>query len=270
MKILECRTIREQELLKLKKNMHKKTTLAVIQIGFFKENEIYLKAKRKLALELGIELIEFQYDKDSDKEEIISKIIELNSDKEVTGIMIQKPILSKFDYQEFTNYIDYRKDVDGITKINQERLQKKDNCIIPCTVRAILMMLNNYKILIEKRKIAIIGKSELVGMPLYYILKDDHEVILCDSKTVNLKEVLKEVDVIISAIGRAHYFDESYFQEAQIIIDVGTNYLDGKLVGDVDFEKVKENVSMITPVPGGIGVLTPICLFLNLTEMVSG
>ena len=266
MQILECKNIREKELLKLKQSINSKLTLAVIQIGYFQENDIYLRSKRKLAQNLGIELIEINYNESTPKEEIIEKILELNENLDITGIMIQKPILKKFDYQELVNYMYYKKDVDGVTKENQERLLKGKSCMIPCTARAVLKVLEEYNILLKNRKIVIIGKSNLVGIPLYQILRKDNQVTLCDSKTENLKEIMKNAEIIISAIGKAKYFTDEYFKEGQIVMDVGTNDLDGRIVGDVDFESVKNIVSMITPVPGGVGQLTPIYLFWNLIE----
>lgn len=265
MKVLECKSIKEKEIIKLKQTIKEKLTLVVIQIGEFKENDIYLKNKRKLALELGVDLIEIKYQESSSKEEIINNILEFNSNENITGIMIQKPILNKFDYQELVNYIEYKKDVDGVTKINQERLNNKQSCLIPCTARAVLKTLEEYQISLENKKIAIIGKSNLVGIPLYHILKDKNEVILCDSKTETLEEKLKQSYIIITAIGKSNFFDDSYFNEGQIIIDVGTNYQNGKIVGDVNINSIEKEVS-ITPVPGGVGQLTPIYLFWNLLE----
>ena len=265
MQILECKSIREQEIIKLKQNLTEKITLVVIQIGEFKENDLYLKNKKKLALELDIELIEIKYNNDNTKEEIINKILELNLDKNITGIMIQKPILPNFNYQELVDYIVYEKDIDGVSKINQERLKENKKCIIPCTTKAVLQVFDYYSINLENKKIAIIGKSNLVGLPLYYILKDKSKVTLCDSKTENLKEKLSQNEIIISAIGKANYFNDNYFKDEQIIIDVGTNYQDGKLVGDIDFNSIRKDI-LITPVPGGVGQLTPIYLFWNLLE----
>lgn len=265
MQILECRSIKEKELIKLKQNIKTKLSLAVIQIGEFKENALYLKSKKKLALDLGVELIEIEYNKTNTKEEIINKIIELNLDENVIGIIIQKPILSNFDYQELVDYIDYRKDIDGVTKTNQERLVDGKSCLVPCTARAVLKVLEEYQISIKNRKIAIVGKSNLVGVPLYHILKDKNEVTLYDSKTNNLLEKLRQANIIITAIGKANFFDYSYFNEGQVIIDVGTNYKDGKLVGDVNINSIEKEVS-ITPVPGGVGQLTSIYLFWNLIE----
>lgn len=266
MQILECKYIKEKEILKLKELVKQNLTLAVIQIGNFKENDLYLRSKKRLAQELGIEIIEFLYQESNSKEEIIHKILELNLDNHINGIMIQKPILEKFDYQELVDYIVDRKDIDGVTTVNQERIKNNQEAIIPCTVRSVLKVLEEYQVSLKNRKIAIVGKSNLIGMPLYHILKRENHVILCDSKTENLKEKIKESEIVITAIGKANYFDETYFKDGQIVIDVGTNYINQTLVGDVYFESVKDIVSMITPVPGGIGQLTSIYLFWNLLE----
>lgn len=134
------------------------------------------------------------------------------------------------------------------------------------TVSAILKVFHEYKISLFNRKIVIIGKSNLVGKPLYHILNRNNEVLLCDSKTLDLASITRNADIVIIAIGKPNYFDSNYFRCGQIVIDVGTNYVDGKLVGDVDFNSVKDLVS-ITPVPGGVGQLTPICLFENLLDL---
>lgn len=262
MQLLTCKKIKEYELEKLKKiTIDKDLKLVIIKIGDFPENVVYLNSKKKLAELLDIEIIEYSHSEITSKEEIISKIKECNEDNKITGIMIQKPIIEKFNYQELVDYINPLKDVDGVTTYNQESIK-----IIPPTVRAILLLINNYNITLENKKIAIIGKSNLVGYPLYKLLKDKYHVTLCDSKTSDIKGIITASDIIITAIGRANYFTKDYFKDNQIIIDVGTNYLNGKLVGDVDLNNIDSNVS-ITPVPGGIGLLTPVCLFLNLLDM---
>ena len=264
MKILECRSIKEKEKLKLKQKIKNKLTLAVIQIGDFKENTIYFNSKKKLAMELGIELVEIRFSLENNEEEIINKIIELNNDDKITGIMIQKPILEQFDYNKLANYIDYRKDVDVVSNDGQQLLE---NGIIPCCAGSILKLFEYYDIDIINKKIAVIGKSKLVGLPIYNLLKTITQTILCDSNTKDLKDYISSCDIIITAIGKPNYFDKEYFNSNQIIIDVGTNYVNGKLVGDVNYEDVKDEVLMITPVPGGIGQLTPICLYENLVKL---
>lgn len=265
--ILECKKIKVQEKIKLKERIVEDVTLAIITIGKFSESEIYLKNKRKLAAELGIEILKLEYDNNHSKEEIIAEIKRLNEDSNITGIMIQKPILSKFFFQELVNYIDYRKDVEGLTTRNKDLLARGLSSIIPCTARAVLKVFEEYKIPLLNRKIAIIGKSDLVGMPLYHILKRDNLVTLCDSKTEDLKTITLGSDIVITSIGKANYFTKEYFRNGQVVIDVGTNYANGKLVGDVHFEEIRDLDIMITPVPGGIGQLTPIYLYSNLLEL---
>lgn len=265
MKVLECESIKKEEMAKLRENIASRLILVIIKIGKFIENDVYLKSLRKNSLDLGIELREIEYFKDDNSIDIISKIIELNEDENVVGIMIQKPIIDKFDYNELVNYIDYRKDIDGMTRINQLRLKNDKECLIPCTVSAIIKILDKYRIKINNKKICIIGKSNLVGKPLYEILKRTNQVILCNSKTDNLKAVIKNADIIITAIGKPNFFTDDYFINGQIIIDVGINVFEGKIVGDVDFSSLDKDV-FITPVPGGVGQLTPVCLFWNLVK----
>lgn len=264
--LLECRKMKEKMLEDLKVNIKENLTLAIIQIGDFTSNEVYLRSKRKLATLLNVSIKEFKYQEENTKEEIINKIKELNRDSSITAIMIQKPILKGFDYQELVDLIEEEKDIDGVGKKNQMKLKKGENAIIPCTCIAVLKVLEEYKISLYNRKIIIIGKSSLAGMPLYEILKRDNKVVLCDSKTENLLEKIKENDIVITGIGKPYYFQKNSFRENQVVIDIGTSYLDGKLVGDVDYKEV-ENIVSITPVPGGVGLLTPVCLFENLLKI---
>ena len=264
--LLECRKIKEKMLEDLKVNIKENLTLAIIQIGDFASNEVYLRSKRKLATLLNVSIKEFKYQEENTKEEIINKIKELNKDSSITAIMIQKPILKGFDYQELVDLIEEEKDIDGVSKKNQMKLKNGKNAIIPCTCIAVLRVLEEYKISLYNRKIIIIGKSSLAGMPLYEILKRDNKVVLCDSKTENLLEKIKENDIVITGIGKPYYFQKNSFRENQVVIDIGTSYLDGKLVGDVDYKEV-ENIVSITPVPGGVGLLTPVCLFENLLKI---
>ena len=267
--ILDCRNIKKQELLKLKMQNHPQITLVVITIGKFLESAIYLKNKKKLATDLNVKILELAYDDSHSKKEIMSRIMQLNKDSKITGIMIQKPILPSFSFQELIDCIDYWKDVEGLTTKNKKLLTSGVLNIVPCTARAVLKVLEEYQVLLVNRKIAIIGKSDLVGMPLYHILKKDNFVTLCDSKTENLREITINSDIVITAIGKANYFTKEYFRDGQVIIDVGTNYLDGNLVGDVNFKEVQELDVMITPVPGGVGQLTPVYLYSNLFQLDS-
>lgn len=261
--LLECRKMKEKMLQELKIKIKGNLTIAIIQIGNFDSNEVYLRSKRKIASILNVNILEFKYNSGSTKEEIIEKIKKLNHDSSITGIMIQKPILNNFNYQELIDLVEEEKDIEGVGKKNQIKLKNEENAIIPCTCLAVLKVLEEYRISLKNRKIMIIGKSNLVGIPLYEVLKKDNDVTLCDSKTEDLLEKIKENDIVITGIGKPHYFDENAFKKNQVVIDVGTSYCNGKLVGDVDYKKV-EDIVKITPVPGGVGLLTPVCLFENL------
>lgn len=270
--ILNCKQIKEEEKSKLKLEINKintKLTLAIIQIGYFEENNLYLRQKRNLAKELGIDIKNYYYDDTYKEEDIIMEIISLNNDNNITGIMIQKPIHENFNYQRLVNYIEPNKDIDGLTDINQENIIKSDRGLIPCTALSVLRIFDYYNINIENRKIAIIGKSPLVGKPLYNLLSKNNTVTLCDSKTTGIKEKIRENDLIIVAVGTPNFIKLDMIKENHIIIDVGTNYLNNQLVGDCDFNNIQNKVSMITPVPGGVGQLTPLYLFHNLIEAYS-
>ncbi len=263
MKVLECKSIREKEVQRLREEDISSLTLAIIQIGKYKENELYLKAKEKLAYELGVRILSILFDEESSREEIIKRIRILNQDPSIHGIMIQKPILPKFFYQELVDVIAPFKDVEGLSSYHQKRWESGKG-ILPCTALAVLKVLEEYHVSLFDKKIVLLGKSELVGLPLYERLKGNNEVILCDSKTENIREIVQSADIVVVAIGHAHYLTSKYFSSSQVIIDVGTNYLDGKLVGDVLTSSLSSFSVCVTPVPGGIGMLTPVYLFSNL------
>lgn len=263
MQILECKSIKNQEMTRLKTLPLQALTLAVVQIGEFEENTLYLRNKKRISEELNIKMQTIFFDEEEEEKEIINAIKELNEDPTITGIILQKPVSSKFSYTKLVEYIDPKKDIDGVTSQSKENWTTGTS-FIPCTARSVLKILDYYKISLHNKKIVILGTSDLAGLPLYQILKEKTTTILCNSKTENLKEVVQSADIVISAIGKANYLTKDYFKEGQVLIDVGTNYLDGHLVGDIKIEELEELQIQVTPVPGGVGALTPIYLFDNL------
>lgn len=263
--VLDCKCIKEQELTRLKKEISSPLTLAVIQIGKFKENELYLRNKEILAKNLGVCLFFYSFDDQNEKEEIIEQIKKLNKDPNINGMMIQKPILPNYCYQELVDFIDVRKDVDCVTSFNKKNW-KTTKGFLPCTTKSILKILNYYHITLENKKVTILGRSDLSTMPIYEIYKEKSDITLCNSKTENIKDKIKNSDIVISAIGKPCYFTKDYFREGQVIIDVGINFQDGKIVGDIDSSSLEESSYnlKITKVPGGVGMLTPLYLFDNL------
>lgn len=269
MQVIDGKIVKQHLLPKIKEkinNIEKQLKIAIIQVGEFSENELYLRQKRKMALELGVSLEEISFSSNVKKEEIISKINHLNEDKDINGIMLQSPIPSHLNFQELVNYIAITKDVDGLTDSNQQLLVENKG-IYPATVRGIIDLSEFYNIKLENKQIVIVGKSKLVGFPLYQILYSKNNVLLCDSKTEKLEEKIKDAEIIVIAIGKPASLKENLVKDKTIIIDVGTTLVDGKLKGDVDFSSFSERDVLITPVPGGVGVLTVLELFNNLIDL---
>lgn len=245
-----------------------KPCLAVIQIGNDEASNIYIKAKEKACSEVGIYLKHIKFGEDVREIEIINKIIELNNDDYVNGILLQLPIPQKFNEEKLINYISRNKDVDGLTDTNMGKLLNNKKCLISCTPQGIINMLEESNVEISGKNVVIVGRSKLVGKPLISLfLNKDATVTVCHSKTENLKQFTKNADILVVAIGKKHFITEDMVKEGSIVIDVGINRIDGKIYGDVDYENVKEKVSMITPVPGGVGPMT-VAMLLNNVNIV--
>lgn len=245
-----------------------KPCLAVIQIGNDEASNIYIKAKEKACSEVGIYLKHIKFGEDVREIEIINKIIELNNDDYVNGILLQLPIPQKFNEEKLINYISRNKDVDGLTDTNMGKLLNNKKCLISCTPQGIINMLEESNVEISGKNVVIVGRSKLVGKPLISLfLNKDATVTVCHSKTENLKQFTKNADILVVAIGKKHFITDDMVKEGSIVIDVGINRIDGKIYGDVDYENVKEKVSMITPVPGGVGPMT-VAMLLNNVNIV--
>ena len=257
-----------KEEIKLKtKNYLIKPTLAVIQIGNDEASNIYIKTKAKACENVGINFIHIKFEEDALEQEIINKIIELNNDNYVNGILIQLPIPKTFDTYRLLNLINKNKDVDGLTDINMGMLFKNYNNLVPCTPLGIMNLLKEYNIDIEGKHAVVVGKSNLVGKPLaMLLLQSGATVTICHSKTKNLSNFTKQADILISAVGKKDLITKDMVKENSIVIDVGMNRVDGKLYGDVDFNNIKDIASYITPVPGGVGPMTVAMLLSNVLK----
>ncbi len=241
--------------------------LVVIKIGEDISSEIYIKNKKKACEEVGIKFEKIIFNSTVKEKEVINKIKELNFDNSVTGIMLHLPISNHLDSRKIIDTIDFNKDVDGLTTKNIGKLFNEGDAIIPCTAKGILSLLKYYNISLNDKNVCIIGRSNLVGKPLANIFTSlDATVSLCHSKTRDLESYTKKADIIISAVGKAQFLKKEMVKENSIIIDVGINMIDGKICGDVDFDSVKEKVSYITPVPGGVGIMTVTSLLENIYE----
>ena len=247
-------------------SLDEKLTLVVIQVGNNEASDIYVNKKIKLCNEMGINSIYKKYD-DIDEENLIKEIKKFNNDSSINGILVQLPLPDSFNTKKVINSISYKKDVDGLTSINLGKLYNNEESIIPCTAKGIMKLLDYYNVLLEGKKVSIVGRSNLVGIPLFKLLLDRNcTVTMCHSKTKDLKSILKESDIIISATGKKGLITFDMVKEGTVVIDVGISRIENKIYGDVCFDEVEERASLITKVPGGVGPMTVICLMENTLD----
>lgn len=242
--------------------------LAVILVGDDSASKVYIRNKSKACEDVGVEFEEILLDSNTSMEKLLSIIDGLNVRKDINGILLQSPIPKGLDIQEAFERIDYKKDVDGFNPINVGKLMIGKDTFISCTPYGIIKMLEAYNIEIEGKHAVVIGRSNIVGKPLSQcLLNKNATVTICHSRTRNLSEITRTADILISAVGKTDMVTADMIKDGAIVIDVGMNRNDeGKLVGDVDFEKVKEKASYITPVPGGVGPMTIAMLMNNVIK----
>jgi methylenetetrahydrofolate dehydrogenase (NADP+)/methenyltetrahydrofolate cyclohydrolase len=214
--------------------------------------------KHKTCGQIGIESESVVLDENISREKLIQKIKELNNDEGVNGILLQAPLPpSLIEYTpRFIEAISPEKDVDGLHPFNRGRLFDYNEELVPCTPKGIIALLDSYDIDLKGKDVTIINRSILVGKPLIFMcLKRNATVSVCHTKTKDINSYIKQADILIVAVGQPKFITENKIKEGVVIIDVGINRVDGKLVGDVDFEGVLEKCSKITPVPGGVGAI---------------
>ena len=244
-----------------------KPCLAVIQIGNDPASDTYIKSKEKACEEIGIYFKHIKFSEETKEIEVINKILELNNDEYVHGILLQLPLPEGFNQDKLINYIARNKDVDGLTDINLGKLFNNKQGMVSCTPQGVMALLEKYKIDVEGKNVTIVGRSNLVGKPLLgLMLNKNATVTICHSKTQNLKKHTKNADILIVAVGIKHFIKKDMVKEGAVVIDVGINKEDGKLYGDVDYDNVKEIASLITPVPGGVGPMTVASLMNNVIQ----
>ena len=250
------------------KNADIKPKLAVIMVGEDKASKVYVKNKSKACEEIGIEYEEYLMPDTTKMKELLEIIEKLNNDETIHGILVQSPLPNGLDANEAFRAISPKKDVDGFNPVNVGKLSLNQDCFVSCTPFGIIKMLEAYNIETEGANAVVIGRSNIVGKPLAKcLLNKNATVTVCHSKTKNLKEITKQADILIAAIGKPKFITEDMVKEGATVIDVGINRMeDGKLVGDTDFENIKEKVSYITPVPGGVGPMTIAMLMNNVVK----
>ena len=241
--------------------------LGIILVGNDAASEIYVRNKIKVCEELGIKAKLYRFNEENSDEEIILKIKELNANKDIDGILVQSPLPYKFDEDKIISYIDKEKDVDGFGIYNLGAMLSNNEHIIAATPLGILKMLDYENIDVSGKNVVVVGSSLIVGRPMAIaLLNRGATVTIAHSKTKNLKDITKQADILIVAIGHAKFITEEYIKEKAIVIDVGTNRVNNKLYGDVDFDNVSSKCSYITPVPGGVGPMTIIMLLSNVVD----
>ena len=242
--------------------------LAVIMVGDNPASKVYVRNKSKACQEVGVEYEEYLLDSNITQKELIDLIKKLNNDKNINGILLQSPIPKHLDINEAFRTIDYHKDVDGFHPMNVGKLTLGQDTFVSCTPYGVMRMFEEYNIDLCGKNVVILGRSNIVGKPLTQCcLNKNATITVCHSKTQNTKKLTKEADIVISAIGKPKFITEDMIKEGAIVIDVGINRDEnGKIVGDVDFENVKQKASYITPVPGGVGPMTVAMLINNVIK----
>lgn len=244
---------------------HRPPGLAVILVGLDPASSIYVKNKRRACEEVGINSFSHDLPQTTTQEELTNLILSLNQNEMVDGILIQLPLPSSIDSNSIIEQIDPKKDVDGFHPYNVGRLVQKNPLLRPCTPMGIMSLLNHYQLAVQGKQAVVIGASNIVGRPMSLeLLAAGATVTVCHRQTRNLKTHVMQADIIVVATGILDVISVDWLQPHQIIIDVGIHRLgNGCLRGDVDFEKAKDIVAWISPVPGGVGPMTIVSLLEN-------
>lgn len=254
---------------KRKENNLNVPKVASILVGNDGGSLFYLNNQEKVATSLGMEFEKVHLNEEVTEEELINKIDKLNNDNTVSGIILQLPLPKHIDEKKVISAISPKKDVDCLTFVNQGKLYMGEDTFMPCTPKSVLTILKSLNINLEGMEVVVIGRSNIVGKPAgALLLKENCTVTMCHSRTKNLRGVCKRADILVVAIGKAKFVDESFVKDGAIVIDVGTNSVEGKITGDVDFDKVIDVASFVTPVPGGVGALTTTLLMKNACEAI--
>jgi len=266
LKVKESVKVRADEL----KKFGIEPTLAVVLVGEDKASQTYVRAKEKACNEYGIKSVAHRLSENTTQNELLALINVLNLDDSIHGILVQLPLPKHIDTNVVLAAIDPRKDVDGFHAVNVGKLVSGLEGFVPCTPLGVMEILKEYGIEVAGLNAVVIGRSNIVGKPMANLLLNaSATVTVTHSKTKNLKEICKNADLIVAAIGKPFFLKADMVKDGAVVVDVGINRLDdGRLVGDVDFEEVAPKCSYITPVPGGVGPMT-IAMLLNNTILAA-
>ncbi|PTQ96775.1 methylenetetrahydrofolate dehydrogenase (NADP+)/methenyltetrahydrofolate cyclohydrolase [Mucilaginibacter yixingensis] len=273
--------IAEQAAAYLEKSGRKPHLVAVL-VGHDGGSETYVASKMKNCEKVGFKSTLVRYESDVTQEELLAKVAELNADEDIDGIIVQLPLPKHIDPEKVTERIDYKKDVDGFHPINLGRMQRNLPSFIPATPFGITLMLKEYGIETAGKHCVVVGRSNIVGSPMSILMARNTQpgnctVTICHSRTPDIKKFTLDADILIVAIGKKNFITADMVKEGAVIVDVGMNRETStttksgyKLYGDVDFENVAPKASWITPVPGGVGLMTIIGLLRNTLASANG
>lgn len=243
--------------------------LAVILVGEDPASQSYVKSKGRDAEQVGYKSTTVRLPEQTSEEELLELIAKLNADDTVDGILVQLPLPAHIDEDRVIEAIAHEKDVDGFHPANVAALWQKRACVYPCTPKGVIRMLDEAGVDIEGKRAVVIGRSNIVGLPMAKMLLDRNATVtVAHSRTRNLAEITRQADILVAAVGRLRMVTEDMVAPGAVVIDVGVNRdpATGKLAGDVDYENVSTKASVITPVPGGVGPMTRACLMENTLE----
>lgn len=241
--------------------------LAVILVGDDPASKTYVRNKERACKDVGIHSEVYRLPADTPEQEVLRLIGELNGRSDISGILLQHPVPGHIDERRCFDAISPDKDVDGFHPVNQGRLLIGEECFVPCTPRGIIHLLDKTGVDLKGKRAVVVGRSNIVGKPVALLLLSRHATVtICHSRTQDLAAETRAADVLVVAMGRARAIRGDMIKPGAVVIDVGVNAVDGKLVGDVDFESAQEVASAITPVPGGVGPMTIAMLLKNTVE----
>ena len=241
-----------------------KPCLAVIIVGEDPASKVYVRNKERACKQLGMDSILLRLPESTTQEELLGEVRRLNADRAVNGVLVQLPLPAHLDEQAVLREISPEKDVDGFHAVNAGRLMQGERCTVACTPAGCLDLIRSTGVKIEGAEAVVVGRSNIVGKPMaMLLLQNNATVTICHSRTRNLAEVTRRADILVAAVGRPRMITGDMIKPGAVVIDVGINRVDGKLVGDVDFESAQEVAGWITPVPGGVGPMTITGLMRN-------
>lgn len=256
----------QEELKEKVSSLKTKPCLAVILVGDDKASKVYVRNKEKAAEYIGIDTTTYRLEESTTTEDLLALIDKLNNDSSVNSILVQLPLPKHIDEEKVLLSILPKKDVDGFHPTNMGHLWLGKPRLVPCTPAGIIKLLDEYKIPIDGKNAVVIGRSNVVGKPIAQLLLERNATVtLTHSHTHNLKDIVKNADIVVVAIGKPKFVTKDFIKKGAVVVDVGINRdKNNKLVGDVDFENVKDLTSFISPVPGGVGPLT-VAMLMNQT-----